>query len=360
MRAIWLMLGWMAAGWQPQTLPKPWPPPPNPNAVWPWKGAIETDLGNGVTRWTTEMTGDGTTLELIRIDFGGTPSLRFRLYDQDHFDDVPFDNRTDYFDTNVAEVARRVRAEGKEQVVFGCNGLFHGYNRGPGTPPYGLAFHIGLNVSGGVARYNVGSPRWAWGAKIVAGRPIFSVRLSPTKKEMEEHFDEGAVGAQLLVRARKPMGLFPLPQPGDPPLKQPIPTGPNDAGAIPNIDYLRTSRISMGWTSDSKQLYFLLVNEPDSELQSKLASKGQDYADGGWTLRDVQSFWLRFGIDHSINSDAGAVAQWIVRVRDGSFDFQPPRWIAGPRRLSLPADLSGAPKGGGTLMSFLVTLPMEK
>lgn len=331
------------------------------DADWPWRGAIETDLGGGLRRWTARKTSDGSTLDLVEVNFEVAPRLRFELYDQDHHDATPFDDRADYFDTNVATVAKRRNASGDRKVVLACNGLFHGYLRGPGAPPNGYAIHIGLNVSRGVARYNVGSPRWAWGATHIEGRPRFRALLSPTKAQMSEAFDEGAVGAQLLVRDQVALRLT---LPGDSAASRvggPSPTAHDEAGHIREVDFWRTSRVSIGWTADSSKLYFLFVGEPDDELQSKLVARGRRKGpDGGWTLRDLQAFWMSFGIDYAINSDGGMVAQWLVRMPSGRYEFSPPRWVAGSRKMELPEDLSGAPSGGGTLMSFVITEPAQR
>lgn len=328
------------------------------DTTWPWREAVATDLGDGLRRWKAGKTADGSTLELVEVNFDAAPRLRFELYDQDHHDAKPFDDRADFFDTNVASVAQRLNANGDRRVVLACNGLFHGYVRRAGAPPNGYANHIGLNVSRGVARYNVGSPRWAWGAKMIAGRPRFRALLSPTKAQIAEALDEGAVGAQLLVRDHVALRLAEPGERGAPMTGQPSPTAPNEVGHIHEVDFWRTSRVSIGWTSDDSKLYFLFVGEPDNELQSKLTARRRGKGpDGGWTLRDLQAFWMSFGIANAINSDGGMVAQWLVRMPSGRYEFQPPRWVAGPGQVELPEDLSGAPRGGGTLMSFVVTAP---
>lgn len=327
-------------------------PVANPDATWPWPSSKLEHLRSGVTRRVHPNPTDGSRIELIEFDFRANPKLRFEIYDQDHHDALPYDDRADFFDQNVAAITREL---GK-RVVFASNGLFHGYLRTPGSPPHGYGTHIGLNVSKGVVRYNVGSPRWAFGAKTVHGRQVFSAILSPDKHQMSKTFDEGAVGAQLLIKNGKPMKLQAFPQPNSPAIQRPLKTTQEEAGQIPEVDFMRTSRVSIGWTDDSSKLYFLLVNEPDNEVQSKLILRGRMAGnDGGWTLADLQNFWLKFGIDHAINSDGGIVAQWIVKMPDETYEFQPPRWIAPPPKVKLKPDFSNAIKGGGTLMNFVIS-----
>lgn len=356
--AILVLVGCAAPPPARQTLQKE--PAPNPDAIWPWPGVTEEPLTKGLKRWMLTDTSDGSTVELIEINLHENKDLRFEIYDQDHHDEVPYDDKTDYYGTNISQVTQRVNKSKDRQVVLASNGLFHGYLRGPGTPSQGLANHIGLTVSRGVVRYNVGSPRWAFGAKSIDGRQVFDVALTPNKKEIGEKFDEAAVGAQLLVRNGKALRIPPIRQLSDPPLPRPVPTGPEDAGHIPQVDFWRTSRVSIGWTNDSSKLYFLFVNERDNELQSKLVATGRmDAADGGWTLRDLQNFWLKFGVDNAINSDGGMIAQWNLLLADGTYELQPPRWEAPPDKIKLKPDFSNAPTGGGTLMSFVITRPKK-
>jgi hypothetical protein len=111
----------------------------------------------------------------------------------------------------------------------------------------------------------------------------------------------------------------------------------------------------MAWAKDNRYLYLLFVNEPDNELASKQALRfGSSDSDGGWTLADLQRFWVSFGVDYAVNSDGGIVAQLVHRREDGTYIFLPPRWIAPNTEVSLTSAAEGGPKGGGTLMDFVV------
>lgn len=308
-----------------------------------------------MTRWASDQTSDSSILELFRFDFKTNPRLRLTMVDQDSDDQIPYDNRTDYFDTNAATVARRLIKARTGTVLAVWNGLFHGYDRTLGGPPEGYATHIGPNVIEGKARYNFGSVRWAFGVKQTASGPVFSVLHEPTIKEMAAAMTYGAIGAQCLVLDGKPLKLQSPTRPGDPPLKTPVPCGPDEAGHIPGVDFLKTSRTSLAWSKDNRFLYLLLVNEPDNELASKQALRfGDSTGDGGWALRDLQRFWISFGADFAINSDGGIVAQLVQRREDGRYVFSPPRWVAPREEVVLGKEAQGGPTGGGTLMSFAV------
>lgn len=275
-------------------------------------------------------------MELIRFD---RKSYRLSLYDQDQHDATPGDNKCDCWPLNAAAIAPTL-----PNAVLVSNGLFYGYDRGPGSPPNGWGIHVGPNVIGGTVRYNVGTVRYAFG---VQGEE-FKVMLQPSKAELAKKFDHAAVGAQLLVANRKAMTLWPFPQSGDPPLRTPVPTQAGQAGHIPGVDFWKTSRVSIGW--DAEAFYLLFVVEPDSEVNSK----GYPVqADGGWTLADVQQFWLAKGVDYAINSDGGIVAQRWLRM-NGATTFVPPKWIGGSLPMALKPGVQ-APQGGGTLLYWVVS-----
>ncbi|RYG33029.1 hypothetical protein EON81_19225 [bacterium] len=277
---------------------------PTSSATWPWPNAKEEELHRGVSRWRSQAD-DGTELELIEFDFARNPKLRFEIYDQDEDDAKPFDNQADYFPNGVGQVTKHLNGIGRGPVIAAWNGLFFAYDRSQ-NPPHGIATHIGPNVLAGKVRHNVGNHRWTFGVKQVKGRPRFEALHLPDKTTLAQEFDYASVGAQLLVREGKPLRIQPYPQPNDPPLPQPVPSTPEEAGHIPLVDHMRTSRTSMGWSKDSGKLWLLVVNEPDHELGSKLAVKRGELGTGGWMLADLQRFWLSFGAWGAVNSDGGA------------------------------------------------------
>ena len=325
----------------------------NPAATWPWPDAIKTSLRKGVEHWFVRTTSDGCTLDLFRFDFVSNPRLEFRLDDQDEDDTVPFDNWADYYPHGVGDVTRRLNGSGKGQVVAAWNGLFFSYDRSK-NPPNGLARHIGPVVLAGRPHYNFGAHRWTFGAKIVGGRQVFKAVHTPQYGTLAKEFDYAADGAQCLVSEGKPLCLQPFPKVGDPPLGQPVPSTPEDAGHIPIVDHMRTSRTSMGWSKDSRYLYLLVVNEPDSELGSSLNLKRGGKPDPGWTLADLQRFWMKMKVWGAVNSDGGAVTQFDYLRPDGQYEMLPPRLVAPNKRLSFGPNFEGAPVGG-TLMYFYVS-----
>ena len=314
---------------------------PHPNAVWPWPNETEEDVHRGVHRWFTDTTEDGTTLDLLRFDFIENPKLRFELYDQDEDDAQPFDDSVDYYGNGVGAVARHLNTSGRDRLVAAWNGLFFAYGT-PGGGPGVTAHHVGPVVLGGKGRYNVGNHRWTFGVSYRESRPTFDALFLPSLKESEDEFEFAASGAQLLVRAGKPMQI------------RSGPDSEESAGAIAVVDDMRTSRVSMAWSKDSRYLYLLFVNEPDTETASKLQVRHGETPTGGFALRDLQRFWIAFGAWGAINSDGGAVAQMVYRRGDGKYEMLPPRLVAGNQRLVFDDKFEGAPEGG-TLMTFFVT-----
>ncbi|MBC8139984.1 MAG: hypothetical protein H7Y38_00935, partial [Armatimonadetes bacterium] len=74
---------------------------------------------------------------------------------------------------------------------------------------------------------------------------------------------------------------------------------------------------------------------------------------GGWTVADVQRFWLSLGVWGAVNSDGGDLAQLLVRTPTG-YDLSPPCWSSRDMRQTYSyARLGDAPQGG-SLMYFYV------
>jgi hypothetical protein len=328
-------------------------PPPPAWATWPWPKATITHPHSGVTRWHDASSPDGCTLELVEFDFGANPGLRLELYDQDMDDAKPYDDMADYYAMGVGQATRHLNETRPGTVIAAWNGLFFGYDHKAGGLR-GMARHVGPVVLDGKARYNVGNPRWTFGIKHHSAGREYKVFLAPDKKTNEREFDYAAAGAQLLVRDRKPMRLQPFPQSDDPPLKQPVPCGPGEAGHIPYVDFMRTSRTSMGWSKDGKRFYLLMVREPDNETESKLAVKHGAEERGGWALADLQRFWLKRGVWGAVNIDGGVVSQMTCLRNDGKYDLLPPGLVTPPKQeLVFDPSFEGAPMGG-TLMYFYV------
>jgi len=321
-------------------------------AGWPWPKAEKTSLRRGVDHWLATAS-DGTTVELIEFDFALNARLRLEMYDRDEDDSEPFNNLADYATRGVGTVVKHLNDKGRGPVVAAWNGLFFAYDFKNGGGPRGLARHVGPVVLRGKAFHNVGNPRWTFGVKERTGRPHFAVLHQPAKAELSKEFDFASAGAQCLRLNGKSLRLQPFPRAGEAPIRQPVPSSPSEAGHIPLIDHMRTSRTSLGWSNDSSKLYLLVVNEPDHELASKLALKRGQAAEGGWTLDDLQRFWTAFGAPNAVNLDGGAVTQLTYLRPDARYELLPPRLVAPNQRMVFEPDFENAP-GGGTLMTFYV------
>ena len=338
----------------PQAIAMRPPPviPPNPATIWPWPEVDPQRVSNGIDRWFWRSP-DQSELELFRFDFKANPHLKCEIYDQDQDDEVPFDNFADFAPNGVGQVVRHLNATKKGRVKVAWNGLFFAYDHKAATPRV-LARHIGPVVLNGKARYNVGKSRWAFGVKTIDGRPVFKTIHEPSIREMENTFDFAAIGAQCLVLNGQPLKLQPPRSPDDAPLRQPVPSAPTEAGHIPVVDHIRTSRTSMGWSKGQRFFYLLVVNEPDTENESIRALRaGESATNPGWTVADLQRFWLALGVDGAINSDGGVVTQLAWERPDQKYELLPPRLIAPNKRLLFDDRFKNAPEGG-TLMTFYV------
>jgi hypothetical protein len=320
---------------------------PRSDAVWPWRGAADSSPYPGVEHWHLKAK-DGAEVDLLKFDLKSSPRLRLELYDQDQDSDHPFGDDADFASRGVGQIVRHLNDAGRGRVVAAWNGLFFSYSR-----DHLRGKHIGAEVIDGKAHYNFGSPRWAFGVSYRSASPVFKVLHSPDIKTMEREFDYGAVGAQCLVREGKPLRLQPFPKAGDPPLPSPVPSTEREAGHIPVVDFIQTSRISMGWSKDSRYLYLLIVDSSRTETESALALRHGGAQTGGWTLKDIQRFWLSLGVWGAVNSDGGVETQFAYLRSDGHYILMPSRLASPNERLTFGSDLKGAPNGG-SLMTFYV------
>lgn len=319
-------------------------------ARWPWTGARIEELHDGVRRWSFSSAEERTDLQLFRFDFAANPGLRLELFDQDEDDDRPFDNRTHFWKRGVGTIVRHLNAGGTGTVVAAWNGLFFGYNR---QGPDGLAEHVAPVVLNGKVHYNTGNHRWTFGVRERGGVPTFKVFHLPGRAVMEREFDFAAGAAQCLIYHGKPLRLQPPPGPGEEPLKPPVPSTPDEAGHIPFVDHMRTSRVSLGWSRDSRTLYLLFVRAQGTETQNALAFKYGDSACGGWNLADIQRFWEAVGVWGAINSDGGGPTQLAYLQDGGGYMLYPAQWDAGNLHFPMAPETGRLPQGG-SLMYFYV------
>ena len=319
-------------------------------AVWPWPDTKAEVLQPGVTHWLNKSSQDGSILDLLEFDFTKNPKLRLELYDQDQDDSTPGDSRSRFFEKGVAQAAAQLNTDGKDTVVAAWNGLFFGYT-------YDLlkgrdGYHLAPVILNGKVFCNVGNYRWTFGVKYDDGKPVFKTLHMPTKSVMAREFDFGSSGAQCLIKDGKALRMEPYPNPGQQLKKQPVPSTPEEAGHIPSVDFLRTSRTSLGWSKDSDKLYVLIVKEPDSETSSSKAMARRQ-VDPGWLVSDLQAFWKAKGVWGAVNLDGGELTQSVFRLPGGRYQFIPAHWASAQMRLVLSADLKGA-STGGSMMYFFV------
>ena len=328
-----------------------------PLANWPWQNAKETKLRRGVTLWSARQH-DGTLVEMLCFDFAKNPDLRFEFLDQDADDAVPWNNEVRYSALGVGGATRKLNQKfGGNSVVAAWNGVFFGYLDGAANP-FGRAFHVSPVVINGQVHHWGSNHRWTFGAKTENGKTVFKTFFRPDKSTLKREFDFAGGSVQCLLRDGKPLRLQPFPQSGDAPLPQPVVSTKAEAGHIPVFDHMRTCRASMAWTKDSAQLFVLLIKEPDNESLSAWALQYNWPIGGGWTVADVQRFWLSlqkpFGITDAINSDAGNVLQYTFLRPDQKYDLVTARGAGVTyERATFDKNFHNAP-GGGSLTYFYV------
>ena len=324
---------------------------PSEFSTWPWPRVPSDSPHPGVTHWLAHAA-DGTTLDLLRFDFAANPGLRFEIYDQDEDDAQSFDDKVLYWPLGVGQATHHLNAIGRGRVIAAWNGIFFGYDE---VGPRHTAYHVSPVVLKGVPHYyNVAvNHRWTFGVKYKVGRPQFKVLFKPDKELATREFDFAAASAQCLIRDGVPLKLQPFPKPGEPRVRQPVPSTKEEVGHIPVFDHMKTCRESIGWTKDSRQLYLLSIKEPDSEGVSAIALLHNTPLGGGWTVADLQRFWKSMGLPNAINSDAGDVGQMVYLRPDGRYEMTPPRWACSSMRQTFGPDFVGAPPGGSLTYFFV-------
>ena len=351
-----------------------WLTRPSALTTWPWPQARRSTPHRGVTRWLDTSSPDGTSVELIEFDFGVNPGLRLELYDGDEDDTHRLDNKVLYWSRGIGSTTRHLQArlekQRRGQLVAAWNGAFFGLkNLKPREADW--AFHLAPVVVRGKVLHNTSNHRWTFGVQYANGRPVFKAQHLPGRKELQKNYHFAAGSVQCLLRDGEPLRLQPFPWKGEKPMPAPVASTPLEAGHIPTLDHMKTSRISIGWTGHYRRLYLLFVKEPDGELPSRAAVQRWKPAYGGWTLADVQRFWLSLrdakGVWHAVGSDGGDVAQLALRQPDSRYEMVPPRMSLesgrATRRIKVPAKaaqpLTKQPlphelRLGGALMYFYV------
>ena len=332
----------------------PAPPIPSPLAIWPWPQAVKDTPHFGVTHWLDTSSPDGAVLDFFDFDLKTNPHLRFEIYDQDEDDARPFDDFADCWPHGVGWATHHLNTTGRGQVVAAWHGLFFNCDTVTVPRPVGSPYigrHVTPVVLDGQVHANVGQARWTFGAQYDAqGHPTFKTLLMPDKATLARNFTFAAGGAQCLIKNGRPQKLHPWPNLDEPAPHQPVPCAPGEAGYIPNVDWIQTTRATVGWSRDNKHFYLLFVKQTGTEGGAVMASRGHGPPMGGWTVFDEQRFWLAKGVWGAINSDGGDVGQLTFLQPDGNYLLLPP---VAEQRLVFPPDFANAPPGG-TLLYFFV------
>ena len=319
------------------------PDQPAPLAIWPWPHALLDRPHAGVTHWFDRSSPDKTQIDLFDFDFVANPHLQFALYDQDEDDSHPFDDKAHPWAKGVAQAAKHLNESGRGLVLAACNGLFYDYDN---TGPDATASHVTPVVLNGSSHYTrVENHRWTFGVQYGKdAKPTFRAVHLPDLATLGREFTYAAGGAQCLIHNGQ---VLPLP---------PYAIGNS---AHPAFAYMKTSRVSWGWSRDNRHLYLLFVKEPDEEAVSEWARIHNVPLGGGWSLPDEAKFWRSLGVWGAINSDAGDVAQLVYCLPSGKYELScryemsEPRWSSASVRRTLPADLSGAPPGGSLMYWYV-------
>jgi hypothetical protein len=355
------LIGWKVKSHFVSALPMEVMPIDRPSrlAGWPWGNAKVQKISQGLTHYTATDS-DGTVVDLFEFDWAINPNFRWEIFDQDEDDRKPLDNKVEYWDRNVARATKELNNNGRGKVLVAWNGAFFGYNKSTNVED---AFHVSPVVLRGNVHYNNANHRWTFGVKQTDDGPVWKALFKPDRQTMEREFDYAAGSVQCLIKDGKPLKLEPFPTSSADFKHQPVVSSNQEAGHIPYFDHMRTCRASIGWDKDNKKLYLLTVKEPDFEGGSGAAlsmhvsgvtGESVPALVGGWTVPDVQRFWLAKGVWGAINSDAGDVLQFVYRRPSGNYTFVPPRQGSNQMRIECGDNWKGAITGGGAIMYFLV------
>ena len=328
------------------------PPIPSPLATWPWPQSVRNSPHPGVTHWLDMSSPDGAALDFFDFDLKANPRLRFEIYDQDQDDARPFDDRADCWPHGVGWATHHLNTMGRGEVVAAWHGLFfNGDPVGALPPALYVGHHVTPAVLDGHVHANVGQARWTFGVHYDAqGHPAFKTLLMPDKKALARAFTYASGGAQCLIRDGLPLKLHPFPTVNGPLPPQPVPCAPGEAGYIPNVDWIQTSRATMGWSKDQTHFYLLFVKQTGTEGGAVMASHGHGPPTSGWTVSDEQRFWLAHGAWGAINSDGGDVAQLTYLQPGGDYVLLPPM---ARLRLIFTPDFPNAPQHGALLYFYV-------
>ena len=245
----------------PVMLP-PKPPVPSPLAAWPWPHAVQDTPHFGVTHWLDTSSPDGTVLDFFDFNLAQNPHLRFEIYDQDQDDAHPFDDLADCWPHGVGWAVSHLNAAHHGKIVAAWHGLFFNCDQVQGRSSDPKSLYVGHHVTpvvlDGKVHCNVGAARWAFGVQYDhKNRPAFKTLLLPNKAALEKSFTFAAGGAQCLVLNGRPLKLLSFASAQDPFEHHSTACAMDEAGYIPNVDWIQTSRATVAWSKD--QTHFYLV-----------------------------------------------------------------------------------------------------
>lgn len=338
---------------------------PSAQATWPWPQARAETLGSGITHWL-QLAPDGTSCDLFRVDFSANPRLKLELADEDERDENPFDNRVFYARRGLGDVARDLNTrfatpQNRAPILMVWNASYFGLkNLKPRARDW--AFHNSPIVLNNRVLYNRENHRWTFGVRQHNGRAQFDMVHFANRKQLQT-FEFACAGTQALLRDGIALDVRPYPRIGELPQLPPVPSTAREAGHIPTLDHMKTSRVSLAWNRDSSRLWLLVVREPDGEVPSRAAVLRARPAFGGWMLQDVQRFWLAMknqGVSDAVALDGGDVAQ-LAFQKSQSYTLLPPR-LAIPKgratqRLISDRNFANAPRGGSIMNFYLRETP---
>ena len=276
--------------------------------------------------------------------------MRFGLWDSD-LDASPDQNnprnRFPYWQNGIASQAAAMNKRG--DLVACWNGAFFRVAQRQ-TAHFRPRFSTcRRSCATGRAYYPGVNHRWTWGAQTRDGQPHFKLQHQPQFAALPRDFDAATGTLQALMIDGKPLALRPYPWFGELPQKPPIASTPREAGHIPTLDWMHTSRTGAGWNEAGK-LWILIVKEPDGEAPSRALFNRRERGRGGWTLADEQRFWLamraQVGVQSAVGLDGGDVAQAAWRRPDDTFEVLAPR-IALPETQSATKRLTVKPNFAG-------------
>lgn len=219
---------------------------------------------------------EGTILRLFTFDFAANPNLSIGTYDCDSDDSHPNDDiNSTYLGTPAISVFRKL----KQSPLCIINAAFFTW-----TEPDRIGSHVAPIVSNHVPRYNVfnGPDIWTFGCKTNKTNPHFTLEQGVPYGDLARKYHTAIGHVRPLIVDGKPLVL----KPG------------------PGVTRLRCSRISLGWSSDSK-LHILVVREPDGEMASIKQWKLKGKQTGGMDLPQLQQYWMKMGVKQALILDAG-------------------------------------------------------